>query len=61
MNELTELTDSSIFRIEPSYFYPSYLEKDLVQGIFIEMNMDLTVIERHAYSIFEALSDVGGL
>ena len=61
MNELTEMQDSSIFRLVPDYFYPSPLEKDLVQGIFIEMSMDLNVIERHAYTIFEALSDVGGL
>ena len=45
----------------PNYFYPSISEKNLVQGIFIEMSMDLTVIERHAYGIFDTLSDVGGL
>ena len=40
---------------------PFPLEKDLVQGLYIQMDLDMTVIERSSYTILDVLSDVGGL
>ena len=40
---------------------PFPLEKDLIQGLYIQMDLDLTVIERSSYTILDVLSDVGGL
>ena len=40
---------------------PFPLEKDLVQGLYIQMDLDMTVIERSSYTVLDVLSDVGGL
>ena len=61
LDSLTELEDASIFKLEsmPSI---SFEENDFViQGITIEMNLDLVVIARSGYTVLDYLSDVGGI
>ena len=36
-------------------------EKNLIQGVRIQMDRDLIVVERTGYTILDILSDVGGL
>ena len=61
MDELTELQDSTVFRLTEGNSVPFYTDKNLIQGIVIEMNAELTIVERTGYTILDVLSDVGGL
>ena len=40
---------------------PSYNEKHLIEGVMIQMSLDLTVVERTGYTVLDILADVGGL
>ena len=66
LDSMTELEDSSVFYFEemPTRLY----EKDnfVQMEISVEMNqyinnLDLTVISREGYSIFDLISDIGGM
>ena len=61
LDEVTELQDSSVFRLKQGSFVPFSNAEDLVFGAWIQMNFDLTIIERDGYTILDVLSDVGGL
>ena len=61
LDEITELQDSSVFQVEQTRLVPFVNEADLIQGFQIEMNQDLTIIERTGYTILDIFSDVGGL
>ena len=61
MDEITELQDSSVFGLKPTIHITSWNEKDLIQGITIQMSLDQTLIERTGYTVVDILSDVGGL
>lgn len=61
LDELTELRDTSIFRLEKLSPTPAFLDKNLLQGIQIELSPNLVLIERTGYTLFDFLSDVGGL
>lgn len=61
LDEITELKDSSAFKLieKTSGTYPH--EQTLIYGVRIVMGKDLIVIERTGYTILDFLSDVGGL
>ena len=40
---------------------PRLQQTDLVQGIWIQLSLDLSVVERTGYTVLDVLSDVGGL
>ena len=40
---------------------PTKSEKYLIEGIWIQMNNDLTLIQRTGYTILDFFSDIGGL
>ena len=61
LDEVTELNDSSIFRLERDKIWLSYSEKELLLGFSIQMNLDQILIGRTGYTILDVLSDVGGL
>ena len=61
LDEVTELNDSSIFRLERDKIWLGYSEKDLLLGFSIQMNLDQILIGRTGYTILDVLSDVGGL
>ena len=61
LDEITVLKHANVFSLKPTNVAPFYLEKDLIQGMWIQMNLDLTVIHREGYTVLDILSDVGGL
>ena len=47
---MTEVLDESVFRLERNEVYPLRIyENDVLFGIFVQMDMDLTVISRNGY------------
>ena len=61
LDEVTELNDSSIFRLDKGATLLSYSEKELLLGFSIQMNLDQILIGRTGYTILDVLSDVGGM
>lgn len=61
LDQVTELRDSSVFSIKYSHNVFRPLELDLIRGIQLQLNRDLTVIQRTGYTVLDLLSDVGGL
>ena len=63
MDEITELTDSSVFKLQRGELFPrkNQRHKDLLQGVFIDYSPDLIVITRNGYTILDLLGDVGGV
>ena len=61
MDEVTELQDSSVFRLRKSGIWNDYNDQNKIYSIQIQMSMDQTLIERNGYTILDILSDVGGL
>ena len=53
------MLDESVFRLERGDFITA--EADVLMGVYIQMNMDLTVISRNGYQLLDLFSDVGGL
>ena len=60
-NDVTLLNDSSVFNLEKKPTIPYLEESTLLQGIQIDMDPDLTIIERNGYTVLDILSDVGGI
>ena len=44
LDEITELQDSSVFKLQPGKLVPEKSDENLVYGIYILMDFDLTVI-----------------
>lgn len=62
LDEVTELQDSSVFRLVRMPSAPAEMELDnFIFGTGIQMNLDQTVISRTGYTFLDVLSDVGGL
>lgn len=61
LDDITLLHDSSIFELRKSYMTAFHAEKDLIQGVWVQMDLDLTIVERQGYTALDALADVGGL
>ena len=61
LDEITLLTDSSVFSLDRMHNRPYEKDYTFVAGISLEMNLDLTVFERRTYSLLDAFADIGGL
>ena len=61
LDELTELEDSSVFKLEQKNSRPFEREPTFIIGLAFEMNYDLNVVSRNTYNIFDLLSDIGGI
>ena len=61
LDELTELEDSSVFKLEQKNSRPFERVPSFVIGLALEMNYDLNVVSRNTYNIFDLLSDIGGI
>ena len=65
MDDLTELEDSSVFRLQQSHNRPDAIKgRGLDQNLMtisIEMSMTLTVIERTGDTLLDIFSAIGGL
>ena len=61
LNDLTLLEKKELFKINRKAIWP-YEKKDNVWvSVTIEVDMSLTVIERKIYTLFDLLSEIGGL
>lgn len=61
LDEITQLSDPGLFKLESSSVSFKPHEPDLIQGIEVSMSRDLVVIQRTGYTVLDLLSDVGGL
>ena len=61
LDELTLLKDSRVFKLERQSLVPFKEEKDLVQGVQIDLDANLIVVQRDGYTILDILADVGGI
>ena len=61
LDDLTELEDASIFKVELKPVQSYEMDEHVQQEISVEMNLDQQVIARNGYTIFDYLSDVGGM
>ena len=61
LDEVTELQDSSVFRLNEANKIYYHREADLIEGIILQINMDQTLIQRNGYTLLDILSDVGGI
>lgn len=64
LDELTELNDPRVFKIRQTKITPyvvDVISDNLLEGIVVQMDSNLTVIERSGYVLLDFLSDVGGL
>ena len=61
LDDLTELEDASIFKVELKPVQPFEKEKYVQQDITVERNLDQQLIARNGYTIFDYFSDIGGM
>lgn len=61
LDEITELENSNLFRLERMPARPFEFFEEDVMGVGIELDLDLRRIERSNYTILDVLADVGGL
>lgn len=61
LDDLTELEDASIFKVELKPVHSYEKEEYVQQDISVEMNLDQQVIARNGYTILDYFSDVGGM
>lgn len=61
MNDLTELEDARLFKLEPLPLRTYEKDKIAWMDVTIEMNLDLRVVARDGYKIVDFLSDIGGM
>ena len=61
MDDLTELDDSTIFKLEMLPVKTYEKDYDAWMDFTIEMNLDQQVIARTGYTYLDFVSDIGGL
>ena len=61
MDDLTELDDSTIFKLEMLPVKTYEKDYDAWMDFTIEMNLDQQVIARTGYTYLDFISDIGGL
>lgn len=60
-DELTELSDSSIFEFEELLHRPWAFDDLTLANISVEMNLDLQILKREGYTALDLISDIGGM
>lgn len=60
-DEVTELKDSTLFRLNSMFPRPYEFNDRSLIAVSIEYNPDLIVIERNITTVLDILADVGGL
>ena len=58
---MTKLEDSSVFKLDKRALIPYMDVEELVQGIQVDHDANLTLLQRDGYTIIDILSDVGGI
>ena len=60
LDEVSMLNIDDLFRLEKEEVISYEKKDDIWQSITIEMNLNVQVLERNTYTVFEFSSDVGG-
>ena len=60
LDDITELEDDSIFKMEQMPKQPYEFDEFIQMSISVEMNLDQKVIARAGYTFVDYLSDIGG-
>ena len=58
---MTNFDDDTLFHLEALPALSAESDDSIVQEFKFEMNRDLIVIEKHKYTLFDVLSDIGGI
>ena len=61
LDELTELEDASIFKLDLMPMKPQEKDYNVQMDISIEMNLSQRVVARAGYTFLDYLSDIGGM
>ena len=61
LDEITELEDASVFKLEMLPLRSYEKDYDVQLDVTIEMNLDQRVISREGYTTFDLISDIGGM
>ena len=61
LDELTELENSGVFKLEKLPRMPYEEKSKFVAGLTFEMNLDVLIISRTGYTVLDMFSDVGGI
>ena len=61
LDDLTEIENESIFKLEMQPIRPYEKDYDVQMEFTIEMNLDLLVIARSGYTFLDWMSDIGGM
>ena len=61
LNEQTKVNRNDLFRVKEKSIIPNEYDDNIWASITVEMDLDVTQIERNVYTFFEMLSDAGGL
>ena len=61
MEDLTNHDDDTLFHLTELPALSVESDDSILQEFKFEMNRDLIVIEKHKYTVFDVLSDIGGI
>ena len=61
LDDLTELQDESIFKLEMLPLKPYEKDYNVQMDITVEMNLNQVIIARDGYTYLDFLSDIGGM
>ena len=61
LDEITELDDASVFKLEPQPLRTYEKDYNVQMDFTIEMNLSQRVVARDGYTFLDYLSDIGGM
>ena len=61
LDYITVFEDSSVFKLNEITSRPFERDADLVAGIDIQNDLNLTTLSRDSYTLLDVLSDIGGI
>ena len=61
LDNITELEDASLFKLEEHAQRPFTLHPDLITQLSFERSLDHQIVQRESYTVFDCLSDIGGI
>jgi len=61
LDQVTLINDEALFKVEVLPTRPYTKDFNAMMDVTIEMNSDLVVIQRNGYTIFDLMSDTGGV
>ena len=61
LDEVTKIEINDLFRVKPKSVIPYEIDNNIWASVTVEMDLDVRQIEINVYTIFDMLSDAGGL